>query len=180
VIEKRQTQSSATIAYARTWRHATPSRLLSAGALAVRAPWPAAGPTLTFLQLLLGPANATFSGHLLLGVLNPANELVTGQRSDDLPRVESRGVGYQRFAQVSWKLVHHATRHSRAAHEATVPGQSQPCHHPSGPDRNIKNSPSPKEDRSPGRTRRRADRLLNVASPPPQHSHSSHRRRDRQ
>src|SRR5207245_721179 len=39
---------------------------LDAGALAVPAPWPAAGPTLAFLQLLLGPANAAFSGHLLL------------------------------------------------------------------------------------------------------------------
>jgi len=55
-----------------------PSRLLSAGALAVLAPWPAAGPTLAFLQLLLGPANAAFSGHLLLGILDPADELVAG------------------------------------------------------------------------------------------------------
>src|SRR5580700_3054642 len=36
------------------------SRLLSARALAVLAPWPAAGSTLAFLQLLLGPPNAAF------------------------------------------------------------------------------------------------------------------------
>jgi len=47
-------------------------RLLSAGALAVLAPWPTAGPTLAFLQFLLGPANAAFSGHLLLGIRHVA------------------------------------------------------------------------------------------------------------
>jgi hypothetical protein len=57
-------------------------RLLSAGALAVLAPWPAAGPTLALLQLLLGPANTAFSGHLLLRILDPADELVAGQRRD--------------------------------------------------------------------------------------------------
>src|SRR5258708_29385585 len=60
-------------------------RSLSAGALAVPAPWPAAGSTLAFLELLLGPANAAFSGHLLLGILDPADELVSGQRRDVLP-----------------------------------------------------------------------------------------------
>src|ERR1039458_7969480 len=45
-------------------------RPLSAGALAVPAPRPAAGPTPAFLQFLLGPANAPFSGHLLLGILD--------------------------------------------------------------------------------------------------------------
>jgi hypothetical protein len=95
-------------------------RLLSAGAVAVRAPWPAAGPTLAFLQLLLGPANATFSGRLLLGIFDPADELVAAQRRDVLPGIECRGVGNQGLAQVSWKLVHHPTGHSRAAHKVTV------------------------------------------------------------
>src|SRR5438552_2209552 len=93
---------------------------LSAGALAVPAPWPAAGPTLAFLQLLLGPADAALSGHLLLGILDPADELVAGQRRDVLPGIECRGVGGQRLSQVSWKLVTHPTAHSRAAHTATV------------------------------------------------------------
>jgi len=103
-----------------------PSRLLSACALAVLAPWPTAGPTLAFLQLLLGPANAAFSGHVLLGILDPADELVAGQRSDVLPGIECRGVGDQRLAQVSWKLVHHPTGHSRAAHRATVAARASP------------------------------------------------------
>src|SRR5439155_26477533 len=84
------------------------------------APWPAARPTLAFLKLLLGPANAAFAGHLLLGIFDPADELVAGQRRDVLPGSERRGVGDQRLAQVSWKLVHHPTGHSRAAHSATV------------------------------------------------------------
>src|SRR6266702_6755928 len=60
-------------------------RSLFAGALAVPAPWPAARPPLAFLQLLLGPAYPAFSGHLLLGILNPADELVSSQRRDVLP-----------------------------------------------------------------------------------------------
>src|SRR5438477_12987935 len=45
---------------------------LFTGALAVLAPRPAAGPALALLQLLLGPADAALSGHLLLGILDPA------------------------------------------------------------------------------------------------------------
>src|SRR5581483_2114733 len=93
---------------------------LSAGALAVLAPWPATGPTLAFPELLLGPANAALSGHLPLGILDPADELVAGQRRDVLPGIESRGVGDQRLAQVSWKPVHHPTGYARAAHSATL------------------------------------------------------------
>src|SRR5437588_417205 len=96
------------------------SRPLSAGALAMLAPWPAAGPTLAFLQLLLRPADPAFSGHFLLGILDPADELVAGQRRDVLPGIECHGVGDQRLAQVSGKFVHHPTGHSRAAHRATV------------------------------------------------------------
>jgi hypothetical protein len=75
---------------------------------------------LTFFQLLLGPANATFSGYLLLGILNPADELVAGQWSDVLPGIECREIGDQRGSQVYWKLVDDPTRDSLAAHEATV------------------------------------------------------------
>jgi hypothetical protein len=51
---------------------------LPAGAVAVLAPGPAAGPALAFLQLLLRPPNAALSGGLLLGILGPADELVAG------------------------------------------------------------------------------------------------------
>jgi hypothetical protein len=95
---------------------------LLAGAFAVVAPRPAAGPTLAFLKLLLGPANAAFSGHLLLGILDPADELVAGQRRDVLPGSERYRVGDQRFAQVFRKVVNHSTGHSLAAHETTLTG----------------------------------------------------------
>ncbi len=51
---------------------------LLTAAIAVLAPRPAAGPALAFLQLLLGAPNAALSGGLLLGILDPANELVAG------------------------------------------------------------------------------------------------------
>src|SRR5437899_566927 len=90
--------------------------LLSGGALAVLATWAAAGPTLALLELLLGPANSAFSRHLLLGILDPADELVAGQRRDVLPDIECCRVGDQRITQVAWKFVHHPTGQSRAAH----------------------------------------------------------------
>ena len=93
---------------------------LLAGAFAVTAPRPAARPTHPFLKLLLGSANAAFSGHLLLGILDPADELVAGQRRYVVPGIERPGVADQRLTQVCGQLVHHATGHSRATHKTTV------------------------------------------------------------
>ena len=73
---------------------------LPAGAVAVLAPRPAAGPALAVLQLLLSPKNAAFSGRLLLGILDPADELVARQGRDVVPSIECRGVPDQRLAQV--------------------------------------------------------------------------------
>jgi GntR family transcriptional repressor for pyruvate dehydrogenase complex len=89
----------------------------------VLAPRPAARPTLAFLKLLLGPANAALPGHRLLGILDPADELVAGERRDVLPGIECRRVGDQRLAEVPGKLVHYPTGESRAAHGATVAGE---------------------------------------------------------
>ena len=100
---------------------------LSAGALAVLTPWPAAGPTLAVLQPLLGPADAASSCRRLLGILDPADELVAGQRCDVLPGIECGGVGDQRLPEVCWKLVHHPTRHSRGAHRAHRSGRKGAC-----------------------------------------------------
>src|SRR5687767_2519597 len=90
------------------------------------APWPAAGSSLAFLQLLRGPADAAFTGHLLLGILDPADELVASQRRDVPPGIECREVGDQCLTQVAWKLVHHPTGHSGPAHNSTVPGHDEP------------------------------------------------------
>jgi len=81
---------------------------------------PAAGPALTFLELLLGSANAALSGHLSLGILDPADELVSGQGCDVVPCVERLGVGDQRLAQVRRQFVHHPTGQSLAAHTGTT------------------------------------------------------------
>src|SRR5215471_4152262 len=94
---------------------------LFAVSLAVLASRPAARPALTFFQLLLGPADAPCSGRLLLGVLDPADELVSRQRRDVLPRIERGRIADECGAQVDGKLVDHASRHSRAAHSVTVP-----------------------------------------------------------
>jgi hypothetical protein len=93
---------------------------LPAGALPVLAPRPAAGPALAFFELLLGPANAPLSSHLLLGILDPADELIAGQRGDVPPGSERLGVRYQRRAQVCRQLVHHPTRHPVASHGVRV------------------------------------------------------------
>lgn len=58
----------------------------------------AAGSSLPLLELLLGAADAPLSGHLALRVFGPADELVSGERRDVVPRVEGGGVGDQRIA----------------------------------------------------------------------------------
>ena len=73
---------------------------LSACAVAVLAPRPAAGPALAFLQLLLGPSNAARPGGLLLGGLDPADELVAGQWRDVVPGFECRRAGQQHRTEV--------------------------------------------------------------------------------
>src|SRR3954454_5802573 len=98
---------------------------LPAGAVAVLAPRPATGPALAFLQLLLGPANAAFSSLLLLGILDPADELVARQGRDVLPGSECRGVGHQRPVQVCRQRMHNPARNSLAVHQAN--GRASPA-----------------------------------------------------
>ncbi len=78
-----------------------------ARAFAVLATRPAAGSTHTLFQLFLGAADATLARLLLLGVFDPADELVAGQGSDVLPRRQRRVVVEQRRSQVGRKFVHH-------------------------------------------------------------------------
>jgi hypothetical protein len=98
---------------------------LPAGAVAVLAPRPTARPALAFLQLLLGPSNPALSGPVLLGILDPADELVAGQWRYVLPGVECRAVGDQRLTQVRGQLMHHPTGHSLAAHRPMVVSRGQ-------------------------------------------------------
>lgn len=90
---------------------------LPAVALAMLAPWPAAGPAHAVLQFLLGAPDAAFSRGLLFGVLHPADELVASQRRDVVPGVESRSVCHQGLAQVAWQLVDDASRDGMDAHD---------------------------------------------------------------
>ena len=85
---------------------------------------PAARPALTLLQLLLGTANAALSSLLLLGIFDPADELVAGQGRDVLPRGECCRVGNQRFAEVYGQIVHHPTGHLLVVHVARITGLS--------------------------------------------------------
>src|SRR6476659_7897509 len=93
-------------------------RPLPAVAFAVLAARPTARPAHALLELLLGTADAALSRLLLLGVFDPADELVARQRRDVLPCNEGRGVTDQRFSQVCRQLVHHAAGHPLAAHGA--------------------------------------------------------------
>lgn len=102
-----------------------PTRLLPATALAVLTSRPAAGPALAFLQLLLGPPDAALSGGLLLGILDPADELVAGQGRDVLPGIECRRVGDQCLTQVRGQFMHHPPGHSLAAHWPIVVSRGQ-------------------------------------------------------
>src|SRR3982074_514963 len=99
---------------------------LPAGAVAVLTPRPAARPALALLQLLLGPPNAALSGGLLLGILDPADELVAGQRRHVLPGIERHGVGHQRRTQVRRQFMPHPTGHSLAAHRPIVGAGASP------------------------------------------------------
>src|SRR5271165_1648482 len=104
-----------------------PTRALAAGALAVLAARPAAGPALAFLQLFPGPPNAALPGGLLLGILDPADELVAGQRRDVIPGIECRAVGDQRHTKVCGQFMHHPTGHSLGAHRPMVVGRGRPA-----------------------------------------------------
>jgi len=79
-----------------------------AGALAVLAAGPAAGAAHAFFELFLGATDAAVSRGLLLGVFDPADELVAGERGDVLPRRERGRILEQRGAQIAWKRVHYA------------------------------------------------------------------------
>jgi hypothetical protein len=68
----------------------------------------------------LGPANAARSGLFLLGILDPADELVARQRRDVPPSIKSGGVGDQHRTQVCGERMHDPTWYPRAAHPASL------------------------------------------------------------
>src|SRR5690606_7555309 len=63
---------------------------------AMNAATPATGAPLAFVQLLDSPADSLRPGRCLLGILNPANELIAGDRRQAFPEINSalaRGQG---------------------------------------------------------------------------------------
>ncbi len=69
---------------------------LLAVALAVGATRPAAGSALTFVEFLDRAPDTAYAGLVLLGVLDPADELVASQRRDVRPRLDPGRVVDQR------------------------------------------------------------------------------------
>src|SRR5271154_3363063 len=98
---------------------------LPASALAVLAARPAAGPALSFLQLFPRAPDAALAGGLLLGILDPADELVAGQGRDVLPGIECSGVGDQRPTQVRGQFMHPPPGYPRLAHRQMVVSRRQ-------------------------------------------------------
>src|SRR5690606_35690313 len=104
----------------RLWQSSTRRGSRLAGALAVLAARPAARPAFAFLQLLEGPADAALAGLVLLGVFDPADELVACKRRDVVPRLQGCVVGDQGGAQISGQLMHHPTWHTLSGHGARL------------------------------------------------------------
>src|SRR5689334_15777542 len=83
---------------------------------------PTARPTLTFFELLLRPPDAAFSRLFLLRILDPADELVAGERCDVEPSLERGRVREKRGAQILRKLVDDSARDASLGHARTRGG----------------------------------------------------------
>ena len=84
---------------------------------------PATGPPHALLELFLGPADSTVPGYLLLGILDPADELVASERGDIPPCRKRQGALDQRPTKIGRKIVDDPRRHRRTAHGKTVVDQ---------------------------------------------------------
>src|SRR5688572_12620761 len=96
---------------------------LLARAFAVAAAGPTAGTPLALFQFLAGSADASFARLLLPCVLDPADELVAGERCDVIPGSERRRIGDARAAQVCGQLVYNAAWYALVAHAAKFSSQ---------------------------------------------------------
>ena len=66
---------------------------------------PATGPPHALLELFLGPADSTVPGCLLLGILDPADELVASERGDIPPCRKRQGALDQRPTKIGRKII---------------------------------------------------------------------------
>lgn len=72
--------------------------VLVSGAFAMLTARPATGAPLTFFKLFFGASNATGASGFLLRVFDPANELVSSERRNVVPRLQCRRVRAQDVA----------------------------------------------------------------------------------
>jgi len=82
---------------------------------------PAAWPAHSVLKLFLSATDPAGSSLILLGVLNPTDELVASQGGDVLPTVQREVVCEQGLPQVSWKFVDDSARNALATHRKKIP-----------------------------------------------------------
>ena len=87
-----------------------PMLCLFSVALAVGTAGPATGPAHTVVEFLDGTADPALAGFLLLGVADPADELVARQHRDVEPGRLGILVGDERFGEVLGQFVDLATR----------------------------------------------------------------------
>jgi len=69
---------------------------------------PTARPSLTLFEFLSGPSHATLSRRRLLRILDPADELVTGEWRDVVPRFERNPTRRKLRLKVLGKFMHGA------------------------------------------------------------------------
>ena len=76
--------------------------------------------------VLLRPSDSTCPGRGLLGVLDPADELIARNGRDVRPCLKCDRVRDERGPQVPWQPMHDATRHSFPAHAPRVARRRSP------------------------------------------------------
>lgn len=88
-----------------------------AGALAVGAAGPAAGAAFAGGEVFPGAGDATLSGCLSLGIFNPADPFVAGQRGDVFPLHQHGAVRLEGLAKVVGQWVDYAAADGLIFHD---------------------------------------------------------------
>ena len=95
-------------------------RFLPAALFPVATTWPAARSTLAFSEFGMGPLDSTLSRFVELGILNPADPLISCEWCDVIPGGKGRVVVGQRLSEICWHLVHCAAGNLVRAHASRI------------------------------------------------------------